>query len=401
MITRSRVDKCDYSQRPGSFRGRPGAPLPPPHLALARAARERARPAVDELEVSDIRRLTPDSVAVTFAVPAGLAGAYRFRAGQHLTVLWDRLGAEIRRSYSICVPETSEQLTIAVKRLESGAFSTYANRELRVGARLRVMTPTGRFITAPDARRQARYVAVAAGSGITPILSMIATLLEREPASEISLLYLNRARASTMFFEDLERLARAHAGRLRVQHLWSRHPAPRQLVRGRLDRHNLWRILEDLEQGQSLGDIHEWLLCGPAELMDNISSLLLERGVQLSRIRRELFFDPHHDGADGTFQPEHIPSVMSEVTVRTGREVSTFTLSSRGESILSAAVRQGSDIPYSCQDGVCATCRAKVMIGQVIMTRCPGLDQREQQDGYVLACQAHPVTPRLLLDFDA
>jgi len=371
----------------------------PPHLALARAWRARARPSIHELTVGQVRQLTDDSVALSFAIPAELHEAYRFKAGQHVTIVWDRDGDEVRRSYSICVPEGSGQLTVAVRTIAGGAFSAYANERIRVGDSLRVMTPMGSFVASPIPGQAAKHVAVAAGSGITPILSIIATVLDMEPSSSFVLLYQNRTENSTMFREDLLHLQQIYGERLEVYHAWSRQMNSSQQFNGRLDRPRLQRFADLIAEGQQLCSVHQWFLCGPGALMDDITSLLLERDVPLSRVRRELFFDP--SGADEDDRLNQIPSLTSKVTIRAGNAVTQFDLPSRGESILSAAVRLRPDIPYSCQDGICATCRAKVASGQVFMTRCSGLDKSEQEQGYVLTCQSHPLTANLLLDFDA
>jgi ring-1,2-phenylacetyl-CoA epoxidase subunit PaaE len=377
------------------------AAKPPPHLALARAARARARPSIHELTVSAVRSLTDDAVTVSFAVPEHLADAFRFTAGQHLTVLWETAGGETRRSYSLCVPEGSETLTIAVKRMDGGAFSTYANEQLQVGDLLRVMTPTGTFVVKPRAGRFDTYVAVAAGSGITPILSMIATILAKDDTSRVVLLYQNRSRASTMFFRELTELSVRYADRLVVHHVWSRQHEPGHLLEGRLDRSSIGRFASHVDSVTGLHRINEWLLCGPADLMDEVGVALEACGIDPSRIRRELFFDPHADAGDDGDDRATRPLVQSKVTVRVGGDEFQFPLSSLGESILSATTRLCPEIPYSCQDGVCATCRARVLDGQAVMDRCSGLDRGEIADGYILTCQAHPTSEVLLLDFDA
>lgn len=371
-------------------------PTPPPHLALARAARAHSRPAIHDLRVAEVAPLTTDAVAITFEVPAELRDAYRFSAGQHLTVLWNQDGTEVRRSFSLCVPAGVEQPTIAVKRLEGGAFSTYATESLHVGDRLRVMTPTGTFVVTPRAEHATTYVAIAAGSGITPILSMIETLIDAEPLSRVLLLYQNHAPESTMFHDRLSQLAADNPGRLSVQHRWSQHYEGLKRV-GRLDRIGVDAFLDQVDSQCCLTNVDRWLMCGPSELMDTVVEALEDRNVAQDRIRREIFFDrragdPDLDG--------ELPLISCNVSVRIGDEQLQFSLSSQGESVLAAAARINADIPYSCQEGVCATCRAKVLAGRAVMTRCSGLDRREQEAGYILTCQAHPVTEILSVDFD-
>lgn len=371
-------------------------PSPPPHLALARAAQARARPTVHELRIGVVERLTDDAVVIEFDVPAELRSAFRFTAGQHLTVLWQHDGVELRRSYSLCSPPGSEKLRIAVKRLTGGVFSAFATERARPGDRLRVMTPTGRFIVEPRPGRIGRYVAVAAGSGITPILSMIMALLDGEPASEVTLLYQNRTRATAMFLDQLDRLRSTHPGRLDIRHFWSREAGADGRF-WRLDRQHVERVVDELAGERPLTGVHQWLMCGPTELMDTVTDVLLARGVAYDVVRREVFYDP--SGTDGDPASDR-PSLTSAVTARLGGLDLSFALASRGESVLTAITRIVPEVPYSCQDGVCATCRMKVTAGRVEMDRCSGLDRREQAEGYALACQAHPVTPTVSLDFD-
>jgi ring-1,2-phenylacetyl-CoA epoxidase subunit PaaE len=335
-------------------------------------------------------------VAVEFDIPPELRKAFTFKSGQHVTVLWEHDGDELRRSYSICSPAGSEVLRIAVKQLGGGAFSTYANQRARPGDQLRVMTPTGTFVVEPRSDRSARYVAVAAGSGITPILSMIATILDGEPGSEVTLVYQSRSRARTMFFDQLCELRSRHAGRLDIRYFWSREESAGPRHR-RLDRPQLEQLVDELAAEAPLSSVQQWLMCGPAELMANLTDVLLARGISYDAVRQEVFHDPAAaDGDPGSDRP----LLTSNVTVRIDGTDVSFSLSSRGESVLTAMTRLVPDVPFSCQDGVCATCRMKVTVGQVEMDRCSGLDRRERAEGYALACQAHPVTSTVSLDFD-
>jgi ring-1,2-phenylacetyl-CoA epoxidase subunit PaaE len=365
--------------------------------AAAFRARRRGRPSLHSLVVETITPLTDDAVMVTFAVPEHLREAYRFRHGQHISIVHDGPDGEIRRSYSICAPATGEALRVGIRRVADGAFSGYATQQLRAGDTLRVMTPTGRFTTELDPAAANHYAMVAGGSGITPIFSMVTTILEVEPRSRVTLLYANRSRDSTMFLADLERLRERHGERLVIHHFRESQepdadgrPAPRLLDRDALSRLLARRL--------PAGSVSQWLMCGPHGLMEGIAATLAEHGVDAERIHRELFTAA---GMDELPIDHDRPLVQSQVTVRLDGEDSQLELSSHGETVLAAALPLRPEMPYSCSDGVCATCRAKVVEGAVEMDRCSALDRAELEAGYVLACQAHPVTERVVLDFDA
>jgi len=344
------------------------------------------------LDVAAVEPLTDDSVAITFAVPDALRRDFDHAHGQHLVIEWEGL----RRTYSICAPAGSGILRVAVKRLPGGASSSWANAELRPGDRLAVMAPTGRFTTSIDPARRRRYVAIAAGSGITPILSIVATVLAREPRSEVALLYANRASASIMFLEELADLKDRHAERFELFHVLSREPQPVELLSGRLDRDRLTRIFDTLVP---VDGVDEWLLCGPLELTETARALLRERGVPGDRIRREIF---HADGAPpAASRVDGAPAqAAATVTVTVDGRVSTIRVPRAGETILDAVLRVRSDAPYACKGGVCGTCRAQVLDGEVHMDRTYALEDGEIADGFVLACQSHPLTDAVTLDFD-
>ncbi|MFL5818178.1 MAG: FAD-binding oxidoreductase, partial [Conexibacter sp.] len=242
--------------------------------------------ALHTLRVAAVEPVTDESVAITFDVPAELRDAYDFAPGQHLVIVrrGDAVGGEeLRRTYSICAPAGSGVLRVAVKRLAGGAFSTWANGELRPGEELEVMTPGGRFTVPLDPTQRKRYVAIAAGSGITPVLSLVASVLAVEPHSEVALVYGNRTSGSVMFVEELEDLKDAHPERFELLHVLSREPQPAELLSGRLDRERLTRLFETL---LPVGEVDEWFLCGPLELIETARALLRERGVPAERIHR-------------------------------------------------------------------------------------------------------------------
>ncbi|HET7735609.1 MAG TPA: fatty acid desaturase [Nocardioidaceae bacterium] len=333
------------------------------------------RPIFHALRVRSVEQLTADSKVVTFDVPADLAHEYRYVQGQHITLRAIVDGVDVRRSYSIVAPVSAGTLRVAVKRIDGGVFSTYVNTQLQEGDILDVMSPTGRFHTALSSTQKKRYAAVAAGSGITPLLSIIATTLETEPESTFELVYGNRTAESTMFLAELEELA---GDRLTVHHVLSRTPgAP---LSG--------RVTPELVRELVPGEVDVWFLCGPQQLVDTLDASL--DGVVLTEV---FHTEPAHAdlGID----------VESQVTVSLDGVESTFALRSSGDTILDAAMQQGLEPPYSCAGGACGTCRAKVLLGKAVMDQNHVLDDTEVATGYVLTCQAHPVSEELRIDYDA
>jgi ring-1,2-phenylacetyl-CoA epoxidase subunit PaaE len=354
-----------------------------------------------QLTVADVERITEDAVAISFAVPDELRDEYAYQPGQHLTVRCRLAGDDVRRNYSICSPATADTLRIGVKRLAGGAFSTYAFEQLRPGDTLDVMTPSGRF-TVPLAAEQARnYCAIAAGSGITPILSILATALDVEPQSRVTLIYGNRTSRSVMFLEELEDLKDRHLGRFQLLHVLSREHQEAELLNGRIDDAKLKVLLDTLIPPET---IDEWFLCGPAEMIDSAREALLERGVDAARIHRELF----HAGPVAPRPAEAAQLAAgaagigaAEISILLDGRTSTFPLAPGAEPILDAALAVRPDAPYACKNGMCGTCRARVVEGTVEMDHNYALEDDELAAGFVLACQAHPASDRVTLDFDA
>jgi ring-1,2-phenylacetyl-CoA epoxidase subunit PaaE len=361
---------------------------------VAFQAQRRGRPSLHTLRVSDLEVQTDDAVVVTFAIPGHLREAYRFKHGQHVAIVHDDGGEEIRRSYSICSPAGSDVLRIAIRRVVDGRFSTYATSRLRVDDELRVMTPTGRFTTELDPLADKHYVAVAGGSGITPIISMAATILRAEPRSRFTVLYANRSRRSTMFMDELDALCARFGPRLAVIHYWDDAVATALGPPERLDRTSVeaWLAVDS-----PAGPVDQWIMCGPAGLIDFVTATLLDYGLSEEKILREYFSAADTQDSDAAHDR---PLVLSNVSVRIDDEELNFELSSRGATILAAALPLRPDLPFSCSDGVCATCRMKVVEGSVEMDRCSALDRKELSANYALACQAHPVTDRVVVDFD-
>ena len=351
------------------------------------------------LRVASVERLTDDAVAVTFDVPAELREEFRFQAGQHVSIRSPVVGDEVRRNYSICAPATSGRLRIGVKRIPDGVFSSYVAERLRPGDVLDIMTPTGSFSTALDPGQRKRYGAIAAGSGITPVLSILSTALEVEPGSSAVLIYVNRTTLSVMFLEDLEDLKDRYPDRFQLIHVLDEEPLDIEILSGRLDADRLGRILDRLVLAD---DVDEWFLCGPLPMTDVAREFLLARGGGSERIHRELFFvGPPPAAGEGTppaAAPE--PATGASVTVLLDGRSQSFVLPEDGASILDATLRYRADAPFACKNGVCGTCRAKVVEGKVRMDANYALEPAEVDAGYALACQSHPAADRVVLDFD-
>jgi len=353
---------------------------------LAGPAPSGRRAAFHPLRITSVERMTEDSVVLSFAVPEDLTEDYRYTAGQHVTLRAVIDGQDVRRSYSLCAPATAGELRVAVKRVEGGAFSTYVNGEVRVGDILDVMTPTGRFGIPLQEDARHSYVGVAAGSGITPVISIIATALEVEQASTFDLVYGNRAAASTMFRRELDALVTEFDGRLRVHHVLSREHAA---LTGRIDRAMVTRLV-----GDRVPTVDAWLLCGPQAMVEDLADGLLEAGVAEDRVHSELF------KAAAEPVPPADGDLVSRVSVALDGAETSFELAAAGETLLDAALAAGVEAPYACAGGACGTCRAKVVLGAAAMDQNHALDADEVDQGYVLTCQAHPTSEELRLDYD-
>ena len=365
------------------------------------AAPVRARATFHPLRVVDVEELTTDAVAVTFGVPVELAGEYAYTAGQHLTLRTEVGGHVVRRSYSICTAAPASgapsSLRVAVKRLEGGAFSGWVHAGLRVGATVDVMTPQGHFICAPDATVGRHHLAVAAGSGITPVMSIVATVLADEPGSRVTLLYGNRRTSSVMLLEELEDLKNAYRERLHLVHVLSREQQDAELLNGRLEPERVEAILDALV---GVAGVDEWYLCGPFGMVTGVRDLLARRGIDAAHVHSELF---HVEDTPPvrTAEEEALDAAEAEVVVSLDGRTSTIRMATRAQSILDATLEVRPDAPFSCTGGVCGTCRARVVSGEVRMDRNYALEPEELARGIVLACQSHPVSDRVVLDYDA
>ncbi|WP_328850936.1 phenylacetate-CoA oxygenase/reductase subunit PaaK [Micromonospora globbae] len=360
----------------------------------------RRRPVFHPLPVAAVDRLTDDAVAITFAVPEELRETYAFRAGQHLTVRRvTEDGTDVRRSYSICsTPDELARhgrLRIGVREVPGGAFSTFACGSLRGGETVEVLSPLGHFTTAFDPGRARHYGAVAAGSGITPVLALVATALAVEPESTVTLVYGNRRANTVMFAEELADLKDRYPTRLHLVHVLSREQGESPLLSGRIDADRMGRLLDTIVPGDR---IEEWFLCGPYGMVVDVQEVLAARSVPDSAVHTELF---HVDAPpEPPRRPAEEAGAGTEVTIMLDGRSSSLTMR-RDERVLDAALKVRGELPYACKGGVCSTCRAKVVEGEVTMARNYALEPDEVAAGYVLTCQSSPLTDRLVVDYDA
>jgi ring-1,2-phenylacetyl-CoA epoxidase subunit PaaE len=344
------------------------------------------RPEFHSLRVTAVDVLTDDSVALSLEVPEDLRAAYSFSAGQHVAIRVP--GDDIRRSYSLCVPPTAALLRIGVKRLPGGMFSQKVLEELGVGDELEVMTPMGRFGSALAGLRRPAFVA--AGSGITPVLSMAAAALADPDVEEVTVIDCNRTQRDVMFLDELADLKDLHPGRFQLVHVLSREPQESVLLSGRLDADRLRQIRAAL-----VGDIDGWFLCGPFDLVTVVHEALVAEGVDPGVVHTELF----HAEALPPATPVETPASGTEVTATLGGLQTSFTVQP-GEHVLDALLRVRGDAPYACRGGVCGTCRAHLSEGSVAMDANWALEPDEVERGYVLTCQSRPTSDRLTLDYD-
>jgi ring-1,2-phenylacetyl-CoA epoxidase subunit PaaE len=349
------------------------------------------------LTVAKVKHETRDAVAVTFAVPPELKSTFAYQQGQHLTLRALIEGEDVRRSYSICSAVQDEQLRVAIKKTPGGLFSSWANENLQPGATLEVMPPMGHFNVPLDPGSERHYLAFAAGSGITPILSIIKTTLLAEPKSRFTLVYGNRASSSVIFRDELTDLKDIYMGRLKLVYVMSREQQDIELFNGRITGEKCSAFLK---HWIDVRDIDVAFICGPEDMMHGVSKSLQEAGMDKEKIRIELF-------AASIPKHEHKPRPVAEgarhqaeVTVIMDGSAARFTMDKDKESILDAGLRAGIDMRYSCKGGVCSTCRCKLVEGNVEMDVNYALEDYEVARGFVLSCQAFPITDSVIVDFD-
>jgi len=346
------------------------------------------------LRVSEVSPLTDDAVAVTFDVPPELAEAFRYLPGQHMTLRALIDGRDVRRSYSICSNANEGKLRVGIKRLPGGAFSSYATSVLAAGDVIDAMPPVGEFSIVPDPTTARHRVAIAAGSGITPVLSLISTTLESELRSSWTLLFGNRTANTVMFLEELEGLKDRYPDRFQMFHLFSREGADLPLLVGRIDDEKL-RAVNRLLGGRP---VRGWYLCGPYDMVMTARETLSSLGVEPDLIHDELFFAGPVDPSSLPPEPSPGEGSVELRVILDGRAVETRMTADT--SILDAALRVRSELPFSCKGGMCASCKGRIEEGEVRMDKNYALIDSEVDAGYVLTCQSHPVSDRVVVRYD-
>lgn len=362
--------------------------------------RRRAR--FHPLEVTEVRPLTEDAIEVTFRVPEALADAYDYAPGQYIALRATVEGEQVRRSYSICQAPTRGSLKVGIKRDLGGLFSTWALTSLEPGMTLEVMSPEGRFVPRSRSDARGRFVGIAAGSGITPMMALIEHTLRDGAEHSFELIYSNRTAMDTMFVDELADLKDRYTARLALHHVLTRERRSSELLSGRLDAERVHELLTRLIQPET---VDEWYLCGPFELVQLCRDTLAELGVPAERVRYELFTADRPDRPSGQHgRPVVVDPGAAMHTVQFRLDGTTGTVGTpvhSQESILNAALRVRGDVPFACAGGVCGTCRAKLVSGTVDMVENYALEPDELERGYILTCQSIPTSEEVTVDYDA
>ncbi len=343
-----------------------------------------------KLNIKEVRRETPSAVSVLFNVPLEFKDFYRFIAGQYLNLKLTLDGQEIRRAYSICSSPESGELRIAIKEVKNGAFSAFANSKLKAGDTLEVGTPEGKFTFEPDANRLRNYMAFAAGSGITPVFSIIQNVLSQEPKSTFVLVYGNKNPEETIFHQQLHDLHLKYVGRFFIHYVYSQAKVDNELF-GRIDKSTVNFVLNNKHVALQFDKFY---LCGPEEVINTVSTVLKERNIKESAIKFELFSTSTSENKIEKSSGGH-----SNITILVDSDETTFEMSQK-QTILEAALKQGIDAPYSCQGGICSSCLARITSGTAEMSKNSILTDSEIAEGLILTCQAHPTSESITIDYD-
>lgn len=353
------------------------------------------------LTVADVAPETDNAIKVSFEVPADLSDTFKYKQGQYLTLESEVEGETVRRSYSICSGINDPAPQVAIKRVEGGVFSNFANDCLKRGDTVQVMPPQGSFYTDLDPAQQRNYLFIASGSGITPVVSNIKSILESEPESKVTLLYGNQRTNTMMFRETLSFLKNRYMTRFLWVNILSREDQGCDVLNGRLNNRKGGELNQQLID---LSSFDEYFICGPESMISEVSRGLRSVGVGEENIHYELFASSAED-ARAVVEKHHARAKeyggkTSDVTVMMDGRASNFELNADGENILDAGINQGLDLPYSCKGGVCSTCKCKLVEGEVDMDITHGLEAGEVENGFILACQAHPISDKVVVDFD-
>ncbi|MDX2359867.1 MAG: phenylacetate-CoA oxygenase/reductase subunit PaaK [Crocinitomicaceae bacterium] len=355
-------------------------------------------PKFHSLKINDVRRETEDTVSISFDVPATLSSDYSFVSGQYLTLKTTIDGEDVRRSYSLCSAPHENEWRVAVKQVTEGKFSTYANHSLEAGMEMEVMTPTGNFVLNTDASNSKSYVLFAAGSGVTPVLSIAKSALNNEANSDVTLFYGNKGFASIIFREELEALKNQYMDRLRVVHVLSRESLGNDIQKGRIDAAKASELYDAFLNETNVDAVY---VCGPEDMIHGVKDSMMAKGVDEAKIHFELFTAPSTDKENTvTAEESSAVAIASNVTIIIDGDQFDLNLDSTGQNILDAAQEAGADVPFACKGGVCCTCKAKIIEGTVKMDVNYSLEPDEVEAGFILTCQSHPTSDKLVVSFD-
>jgi len=349
----------------------------------------------EKVRVKEVRRETDDCVSILFDIPENLQETFSYLPGQHITIRTQINHEQVRRSYSLCSSPLHNEWRIAVKKLEGGIFSAFANEQIKAGDTVELLPPMGSFILQHTSDTK-RYVCFAAGSGITPILSIVKTGLENQPHSSFTLIYGNRTTQSIIFKEDIEALKNKYIDRFEVIYILSREQTEAPINEGRIDANKCEQIFKHITS------IHAdaYFICGPEKMIFTVRNWLVSKDVEQKKIHFELFNTSVENAPQKPKQTLQTNAAVSHVTVKLDGRKFKFDLPFNSKSILDAALSTGADLPFSCKGGVCTTCKAKLLRGKVEMDVNYGLEPEEVEAGYILTCQSHPITEDVEVDFD-
>lgn len=344
-----------------------------------------------KLTIKEVKKETENAVSILFKIPSNLKGNFNFIAGQYITIRKEINGKKLRRAYSICSSPNSDELRIAIKKIKNGLFSVFATTKLKEGDVLEVSAPEGKFILETSKDNFKNYLGFAAGSGITPLISIIKATLENEPNSTFTLVYGNKTVKNTIFKEEIDTLKNKYPTTFNIQYVYSREQQPNALF-GRIDEGNINFILKNRFTDYTFNSA---FLCGPETMIETVKSMLINNGFDKNNIYFELF----STSASSKYEATKTFEGNCEITVLVDDEETTFTMDSK-TTILTAALKEGIDAPYSCQGGICSSCIAKVVEGSVVMNKNAILSDKEIKEGLILTCQAHPTTQKIIIDYD-
>ncbi len=349
----------------------------------------------EKIAIKEIVKETANCVSIAFDIPAHLSAFFKYTQGQYITLKTQINGQEIRRSYSLFSTPLEQDFRVAIKKVDGGIFSTYANTALQVGDVLEVMAPNGKFFTSLQKNQSKKYIAIAAGSGITPILSIIKTTLLTEPNSNFTLVYGNKNRHSIIFKEQLEALKNKYVNRFNLIHILSKERTDATINFGRINAEKCNQLFNGLVSLTA----DDYFLCGPEEMIFSVQNFLFEKGIAKEKIHFELFGTSKKKNNEPRVS-EITNNPKSSITLKVDGRIIDFKLTYNSISILDAAMQEGADLPYACKGGVCCTCRAKLIEGKVDMEVNYALEEAELAQGFILTCQATPTTEKVVIDFD-